>query len=218
MRLSALIISSMNAFLQSSNQLPAWQVERAAILQRACRSLKGRRERGESLERAGKIVARRYDGMTLKCDPARTLQLKHKTLRRLFRLWVRRGESPEVFRLNYVHGRQSVFTSPILTRFLQFIVDCPQPSLAIAWKKFSERGGNWGPGRRAGKPLKPTYYQIRWALPTSLFYQIRTEQKAIATAKARIGTIQAEADAAIRAKYPEQPLRKRMRPGPNFQI
>jgi hypothetical protein len=136
----------------------------------------------------------------------------------VFRVWILRGESPEVFRLNFVHGRQSVFTSPILTRFLQFIIDCPQPSLAAAWKKFSQRGGNFGPGRRAGKPLKPTYFQIRWALPTSLFYQIRAEQKAIVAAKDRLEKLQWEADATIRAKFPERPPRKRTRRQPDFQI
>ncbi|HEX3627267.1 MAG TPA: hypothetical protein VH280_17815 [Verrucomicrobiae bacterium] len=208
----------MRTFLQSTKQIPAWQRERDGILQRACRSLKGRRERGECLERAGKIVARRYDGLAFKCDPERKLRLNHKTLRHLFREWTHNGESSDVFRLNYIHGRQSVFTSPILTRFLQFIIDRPQPSLASAWKKFSQRGGNWGPGRRAGKPLTPTYYQIRWALPTSLFYQILAEQKAIAAAQARIEKIQAVADAALRAKYPEHPPRKRMRRSPDFQI
>jgi hypothetical protein len=196
---------------------PPWQRERAAILQRACRSLKGRHDRGETLERAGKVVAGRYDGKHFKCDPARNLRLNHKTLRRVFRVWIRRGESRDIFQLNFIHGRQSVFTSPILTRFVQFIIDRPQPSLAVAWKKFRERGGSFGAGRRGGKPLKPTYYQIRWALPTSLFYQIRAEQNAIATAQSRLEKIQTEADTAIRAKYPERP-RKRVRRQPDFQI
>jgi hypothetical protein len=194
----------------------SWQRERAAILQRACRSLKWRHEHGETLRSAGRIVAARYHEMVFKCDPARKLQLSASTLRRIFRVWTRNGELPHAFRLNFI-TRQSVFTSPILTRFIQFIVDRPQPSLAVAWRKFCERGGNFGPGRRAGKPLKISYYSIRYALPTSLFREIATQQKAIAAARQALVEIQCRADCYARDNFPERP-RKRMRSGLDFQI
>lgn len=197
--------------------LPPWQLERMATLQRACRSLKGRQERGEKLSQAGKRVARRYDGQPLKCDASRKLQLKPSTLRRLFRVWMRNGESSAAFRLNY-SSRPSVFTSGILTRFIQFLVDSPQPSLAVAWAKFCERGGSFGPGRRGGKPLKISYYQIRYALPTELFQKIAAQQKAIVIAHKNLEQIQNAADEKIRVAYPERLPARRARRQADFQI
>jgi hypothetical protein len=72
--------------MNGKNATSNWQSERSAILQRACRSLKWRHGHGESLHRAAKIVARRYDGMIFKCDEARKLQLRASTLRRVFRI------------------------------------------------------------------------------------------------------------------------------------
>jgi len=106
----------------------------------------------------------------------------------------------------------------MLTRFLQFIIDRPQPSLAEAWKTFCARGGSFGPGRRNGRPLKPTYYQIRWALPTALFKKIAAQQKVIQGARAKIEQIQLEADAHIRTNYPERLPARRIRRFPDFQI
>lgn len=199
------------------SSLNAWQCERASILQRACQSLKRRHARGETLRQAGKIVAARYHGITFKCDPARKLQLSASTLRRIFRAWTRNGELPHAFRLNFI-TRQSVFTAPILRRFIQFIIGRPQPSLAVAWRKFCERGGNFGPGRRGGKPLKISYYSIRYALPTSLFREIAAQQKAIAAARQALVEIQCRADCYARENFPEHPPRKRMRSRLDFQI
>ncbi|HEV2456195.1 MAG TPA: hypothetical protein VGY98_18165, partial [Verrucomicrobiae bacterium] len=195
----------------------AWQRERAVILQRACRSLKQRHAHGETLRQAGKVVAGRYHGMAFKCDPDRKLQLSASTLRRIFRVWTRNGELPHAFRLNFI-TRQSVFTSPILRRFIQFIIDRPQPSLAVAWRKFCERGGNFGPGRRAGKPLKISYYSIRYVLPTSLFREIAAQQKAIAAARRALVEIQCRADCYARENFPDHPPRKQMHSRLDYQI
>lgn len=201
----------------SGDNLPLWQREREQLLKRVCLSVQKRIENGMGFLRAVQAAAKLFQGRQFKSDPSRKLRLSKKTLIRIFYAWDG-GMMPAAFRLKYVYGRQSVFTSQMLTRFIQFIIDRPQPSLAVAWRKFSELGGNWGPGRRGGKPLRPSYFQIRWALPTSLFYQIRAEQKAIAAARATLEKLQTEADATVRAKYPERPPRKRMRRQPDFQI
>jgi hypothetical protein len=138
-------------------------------------------------------------------------------LRRLFRAWRRGGEVSSVFELKYT-PRRSGFTSPLLLRFLRFLVEHPQPTFRAAWQKFSSRGGQYGPGRRRGKPLKISYYKIKYALGPWLFYEIREEQRALRAAAESLLQVRLLAEANIRARYPERPARRRPARGPDFQI
>ncbi len=94
-----LIKNAAMKILQTSNQIPAWHSERAAILRRACLSFKGRIERGEKRRKAARYVAYRYHGHALKCDPSRRMKLRPVTLRRIFKAWETSGES--AFELHY---------------------------------------------------------------------------------------------------------------------
>ena len=76
-----------------------WQSERRNILFRACKSFKGRIERGEKRRKAARDVSYRYHGHGYNCDPGRKMRLRPVTLRRIFKAWQASGES--AFELHY---------------------------------------------------------------------------------------------------------------------
>jgi hypothetical protein len=162
------------------DNLPAWQRERRNILSRACKSFKGRLERGEKRRKAARRVASRYDGHALKSDPARTIKLRPVTLRRIFKAFEAKGES--AFELRYQPHR-SVFTKKALMGFLDFVIAGNYRSLKSAWDAFSN-----------GKPSLPSYYAARWAFTAARFYEIRQAVKSISAAVEKVSALRANAE------------------------
>src|SRR2546423_784954 len=81
-------------------QLPAWQIERAELLQRACQSVQRRMAGGQAFGKAVRIASWTYRGRVLKTAPRKTLRLSRVTLIRLFPIW-KKNPTPSAFRLNY---------------------------------------------------------------------------------------------------------------------
>lgn len=134
------------------DNLPPWQCERAAILQRACERVKSRVGRGAGLLRSVRVVARGNNGKRFKTDPKRTLKLSRNTLLRLYYAWHKGGETAGVFRLKFSQ-RHSLFTNLVILRFADFLVAHPQRTFESAWNMFSARRSNfkgrWRPVKRA---------------------------------------------------------------------
>lgn len=82
---------------------PDWQTERASMLHRACTTLAGRLQRGDSLHKAAVRVVRLWNGKPLKSDPARRLALSYSSLLRNYYSW-RAIKSPEAFHLKFSPG------------------------------------------------------------------------------------------------------------------
>lgn len=194
-----------------------WQHQREQILHRACQGVQTRIEHGEKPRKAFRRVSRNCDGRRYKCDPKRRLALAESTLRAHYRKWRKSGEVPAAFRLHY-RPRRLVFTAPVLIRFLNFIVENPQRSRRQAWRKFARLGGNFGSGRRAGKPLKISVSQLCYNFPASWFSQIRTEQKVIGLAQKNIVAIRLTCIAKIRERFPDRPPRRRVKREITFEI
>ncbi|HTX21463.1 MAG TPA: hypothetical protein VMD27_06365 [Candidatus Aquilonibacter sp.] len=203
--------------LRPSNQIPAWQRERAARLHRICSSISTRAMRGEKRRKLVQWFVRYWNGRFYKCDPRRPLKFSASTILRALRIWKRGGQVAAALLPQY-KPRRSVFTAPILIRFINFIAIHPQPSMKAAWKEFSRRGGNFGSGRRSGKPLKISYGQLRYAFSAETFNEIRAQHKAIETADARLDEARFNAIAEITARFPARPPRRRVRRETNFEI
>ncbi len=184
-----------------------WCIERAQILHRACQGLNRRLASGEKPGLAFRVVSHSYNGHAYKCDPKRRVKLAESTLRNLYKKWKRGGEVASVFRLHY-QTPQSVLTAPILIRFLKFFCEHPQRSRRQAWRNFARLGGNFGPGRRSGKPLRISYGQLHHNFPASYFQQIRVQQDALESARSNIAVLTQKFIAEIRVRFPDRPPRR----------
>lgn len=201
----------------STNPIPAWQLARAKILQRACQRIRAAVAAGKPIQRTIRRVARSLDGRAYRGDPARRLKLSAKTLRRAWDNWNRGGQVPAAFKLNF-NPRRKFIPAPVLMRFAEFCASRPLPSLADAWRKFSARGGSFGHGRRAAGPLAVSYFVLSQHFPAAVFYQLQAELKAIRTAQMNLGRLKLKAIADIRARLPDRPPRRRMNRGNTFEI
>lgn len=166
-----------------------WQSERQRKLQRACVAVQARVERGEPARRALRAVAGRMglNGLTLKGH---------------FYKWKRGGQLAAVFQVKY-RGKESVFTSWMLIRFLNFILRCPQPSLKAALKAFTSNGRGFR--TRPGRPLVPvSYAQLRYHFGEKNFALVREQQTAIERALATLAGLKAGITAGIVTRFPER--------------
>lgn len=104
---------------------PAWQLERAARLQRICSSIEGRIERGHKLRKAIGWFGWYHQNRTFRCEPTRRFRICKGTLIRLFYQWRHSGKTVEAFRLKYRSNR------PKLTRTAQikFLRSCLRPGV-----------------------------------------------------------------------------------------
>jgi hypothetical protein len=171
--------------LHSSKLIPAWHRERAERLHRICNSIASRSSRGERKRKIIQWFVWRYKSRCYKCEPSLPLNITRSAIERSLRIWKRGGQVAAALLPQY-KPRQSVFTAPMLIRFVNYISSEPQPTMKAAWKRFTARGGNFGCGRRAGKPLKISYGQLRYNFPAAIFREIRAQHKAIETAQATL--------------------------------
>jgi hypothetical protein len=197
--------------------LPKWQIERANRLHRICSSITTRTARGQNKRKLVQWFAWYWKCRSYKCDPSRPLHFSVGVINRALRTWEHGGQVPSALLLKYT-PRRSVFTSPMLVRFVNFIANCPQPSMKEAWRKFARRGGNFGPGRRAGKPLKITYGQLQYSFPAANFYLLRAQQRAMETAQANADALQRKFIAEICEWFPDRPPRRRIKRETDFSI
>ena len=144
--------------------LPPWQLERMAILQRACERVKERRARGERLLRSIGKVARSLNGQPFKSDPARKLKLSPNTLLRWYYAWCAKGESESAFRLKFT-ACHSLFKALVIAKFADFLMAHPRRSFRVNWNIFSSRPGNfrgrWRPAKRAVKAAMKKAAEIK---------------------------------------------------------
>jgi len=202
---------------RTSNDTSAWQAERAALLHRACKSVQARINRGQKISKAIRCVAKRLKLRQFRSDPKRRLALTEKTLRRHFKTWQRGGEVPAAFKLNY-HSRRPSVPATLLVRFAEFCACQKLASLKSAWNKFCQRGGSFGRGRHAGKPLKVSYGQLRYNFPAADFYLLQGELKAIQALQTKLAQLRLEIVADIRRRLPDRPPRRRVKRETDFQI
>ena len=207
----------MKSSLQITNQTPLWQIERANKLHRACVSVQTRLGNNERKRKAFRRVASYHDGRPFKCDSKRHLSLSEKTLRRQFARWKRFGEVPAAFRIHYLPRRPAI-PAPVLVRFAGFCASQQLPSLISAWKKFSARGGSFGRGQHASKPLKISYGQLCYNFPAPDFYLMQGELKAIQAAQIRLAQLRSKIISDIRRRLPDQLPRRRMKRELEFHI
>jgi hypothetical protein len=208
---------AMKLSLQTTSQIPAWQAERANKLHRACNSVQTRLNHGERKRKAFRRVAKYHNGRAFKCNPKRHLSLSEQTLRRAFAKWKRGGEVPSAFRFRY-QPRRPTIPAPVLVRFAGFCASIPMPSVRAAWQKFSARGGAFGRGQHASKPLKISYGQLCYHFPATDFYLMQGELKAIQAAQMKLAQLRFKAIADIRRRLPDRSPRRRVKKELNFQI
>ncbi len=195
----------------------AWQIERAAILHRACQGIRAAVSSGKGIQRKICQVSRRLNGRPFKCDPSRRLCLSAQTMRRVWDAWRRGGEVPAARRLQY-RVRRPRLSASLLIRFADFCSRVQQPSLKAAWQNFAARGGNFGRGRRAGNPLKITYGQICHHFPAAVFYRMKQHLKTIQAEQVALGGLRLKTNAEIRERLPDVPARPRVKRETDFQI
>lgn len=122
--------------LPGSNTIPNWQIERAKILQRACRSHQAAVNAGKPLGKSLRRLARRYHGRELASNPPHRLKLSALTLRRAWNAWRNGGEASAVFRLHY-NPKRADLPVTALVAFVDFCASHQQPYLNRAWERFS---------------------------------------------------------------------------------
>ena len=196
---------------------PAWQRERATRLHRICTSISTRAARGEKKRKLIRWFVWYWKGRCYKCDPRRKMKISTGTIQRALRNWKRGGQVAAALLPQYTL-RRSVFTAPILVRFVNFIAARPQPSLKAAWDKFASRGGNFGCGRRSGRPLKISYCQLQYNFSTAVFREIRAQHRAIETAQSKLDEARFKAVAEVCERFPARPPSRRVKRETDFQI
>ncbi len=192
-----------------------WQIERAAILHRACQGIRAAVSSGKGIQRKICQVSRRLNGRPFKCDPSRRLFLSATTMRRVWDAWRRGGEVPAARRLQY-RVRRPRISAALLIRFANFCSGVPLPSVKDAWQRFAARGGNFGRGRHAGNRLKITYGQICYHFPASVFYRMQYHLKTIRAEQSALGQLRMNTIADIRNRVPDRP--PRVKRGNTFDI
>lgn len=187
------------------------------LLHRACRSVQMRINHGERSQKSFRRVAKYYDGRSFKCNPKRHLSLSEQTLRRAFARWKHGGELPAAFRIDY-QPRRPAITAPVLVRFTNYCASQQLPSVKSAWQKFSARGGSFGRGQHASKPLKISYGQLRYHFPAADFYLMQGELKAIQAAQTKLAQLRLKVMADIRRRLPDRPPRRRVKKELHWEI
>jgi hypothetical protein len=203
--------------LPASNQIPAWQIERARKLHRACLSLQSAIRRGETKSKALRRVARNFNGRKFKSNPARHMALCAGSLKRLFKVWQRGGEVPSALIIQY-HPRRTDLPAPLLVRFVEFCACISPPNLKAGWQKFSSCRGSFGPGRRAHQPLKTSYQKIRYHLAAAGMFPLLAQLRAIAKAQTAAAVLRFGIIAELRRRLPDRPPRQRPQRGNTFEI
>lgn len=194
----------------ASKSIPAWQTERAAKLQRACKSIKAAIQRGEKIGRAIRRVSRRIDGRPYKSDPCRRLALSPATLRRLWDRWNRTGELPAAFKLNYFVHRLWM-PRELLIRFAKYCADHRLPSLKQAWLNFSLKHGN-------ARARQFSYNQLVYVFPSATFNRLQGFLKASEMAEAGSRQLLFKTIADITDRMPLRAPRPRVAVGASFEI
>jgi len=172
---------------------------------------------GERSQKSFRRVAKYYDGRSFKCNPKRHLSLSEQTLRRAFARWKHGGELPAAFRIDY-QPRRPAITAPVLVRFTNYCASQQLPSVKSAWQKFSARGGSFGRGQHASKPLKISYGQLRYHFPAADFYLMQGELKAIQAAQTKLAQLRLKVMADIRRRLPDRPPRRRVKKELHWEI
>lgn len=203
--------------IQRHQTFRARQEERTKVLHRACLSIQAAIQRGQQVGRAIRRVAARHHGRQFKADPARRLAMSPKSLRRFWDAWKCGGELPAAFAQHYQPHRRFIPAS-LLIRFAEFCASQAQPSFSAAWRNFSARGGSFGQGRRAGKPVQISFFVLRQYFPVAAFYQLQGELKAISASQTRLGQVKLNLIAEIRRRLPDRPPRQRGKRQPEFEI
>jgi hypothetical protein len=194
--------------LHASNPIPAWQIERAAILHRACKRIQNALARGEKITRTLRRVARSDNGRIFQSVPNHQMRLSPLTLRRAWTVWKRGGEVPSSLYIKYNPFRSAI-PAPILIRFAGFCTNRSRPSLKTAWQQFSARPGNFGRGRRVRQPLKISDCQLYRYFRSTDFYQMQSHLNAIKAEQMNLAQLRRKVTADIRSRLPGRlPVRR----------
>ncbi len=194
----------------SRSHCPARQAERANRLHRICGSIAARAARGEKKRRLIHWFAWYSRGRCYKCDPSRQLRFSISTIQRAFYLWKKGGQVAAAL-LQHYKPRRPAIPAAVLVRFAEFCGSQPLPSIKAAWLKFAARGGSFGRGLHASKPLKISYGQLRYNLPAADFYLIQAQLKAIQTAQTKLAQERLRIVADIRRRLPDRLPRRRVK-------
>ena len=187
----------------SYKPLPAWQDERAKILQRTCHRILAREQAGQSRHKAVGRFSRRWDGKSLKADPARRLRLKTSTLYNLYSKWRQYGQTAEAFHLNFQPGNRRI-VAPVLIRFVNFAAERDFKSFKDAWRAFCQRGGSFGPGR-----VTLGYDALLWNLPKGCFSELKRWRSIKRQAEMELQKARLRSIAQIQARVPAKLLRRK---------
>jgi hypothetical protein len=176
--------------LLASKSLPAWQIERAEKLQRACQTIKAAIQRGEKISKTIQRVSRRLHGRSYKSDPARRIALAPGTLRCMWDKWKLGGEIPTAFILKYYTQKQYIIR-PLLLLFLEFCLANRSASVRQAWQKFSKN-------KRYSRQVSGiSYAQVLSRFPVADFYLAQAQLQAIEAANGELDKIRFHAIAHI---------------------
>lgn len=198
--------------LPSSNQLPAWQTERAKLLQR---EFQRDAAAGKPIGRALRKMARRLHGRAYRCEPSRRMKLSAVTLRRLWDAWRRGGEVPAVFAIKPSY-RPSALTASVALHFAAFCARETHKSMRAAWLKFAARPGSFGHGRRKKQPAI-SYDMVCHNFGTANFYRLAWARRISRAAQIHLAKERLTIAAALRERL-ERPKRQRVKRGNSFEI
>jgi len=198
-----------------SKQIPAWQIERAAKLHRACQRIQAAIARGEKVTRVIRRVAARANGKRYRSAPGRQLALSFVTLRRAWDVWRRNGQLPASLRVHY--RSEPSITAPVLVRFSSFCANQQFPSLQQAWHVFIAQPGSFGKGRRF-RPLVISYSQLCRYFPAATFYSMQSHLKAIHREQAALNDLRLRTIAELNQRLPTHLPRRRASGAISFEI
>jgi hypothetical protein len=206
----------MKKSLQTTNQIPAWQAERAKRLHRICSSIEARVARGEKKRRLIQWFAWYWKGRSYKCDPSRPLRFSRCTIERAFHLWKKGGQIAASLRVHY-QPRRTILTAPILERFIDFCASRPLPSMKAAWLQFLSRAGHFGLGWRSKRRQRISLGMVRYHWPASKFHALQASLKAMDSEKIALARRCLEFKSEIRNRLPDR-QRRRVKRETDFQI
>jgi hypothetical protein len=215
--------------LPASKPIPAWQIERAKKIHRACLRVQSALARGEKITRSTRRAARYYHHKNLKSDPSRRLLLSGQTLRRLFELWKNSGQVPSVLIIKYRVRRPNI-PAPLLIRFVDFCAGNRLPSVKEAWRQFSTAK------RNARQTRGISYGQVCYSFPAVDFYlmqaQLKTAEKAqrkltwlrqaqlkiVEKSEGKLDLVRLKVIEEITASLPQRTPHRLTKNEPNFEV
>lgn len=200
---------------QSGSGLPEWIVGLATLQHRACLAVDDLVNGGSTQTKAIAIIARRFNGRTLKSRPKYRVQLSAKSLWRLHDKWRHGGQIPAALYRRYVSPCRYV-DAPLLVRFVNLAANREWPSFKACLQVFVRRGGNFGSGRRNRHKLKIKADTLRRQLPKGCYRKLQALWKTISRAQREIASLKFQTIAQIRARVPAKTSRQRK--GLNFEI